>query len=199
MVFSSTYHFVNADFISDASSWWNKGGTVYSLDLSEIVNLVNIAGTGVISIVTVALGIKYMFGSATGKAEVKEQMITLLVACIFFFGWSNLSGLLINGATFNTTTGSYDNVNSQTQLFIFSGTTDLRVIFARIFALVMFFARIVAVIVTMIMGVKYIFGGADTKSAIKQRGPMYIIGIVLIFCTVGILSFVSDAILNALA
>ena len=192
---------VQADFMGDAKSWYDMGGdgnAVKGIDLSELVSLINIAGTSVIAIVTVILGIKYMIGSASGKAEVKEQLITLLVACIFFFGWSNLSGLLISGATFNTTTGSYDGVGSATQLFAFKGTSDLSTMFAKIFAVVMFFARIIAVVVTMIIGLRYIFGGADTKSQIKQRGPMYIIGILLIFCTIGILSFVSDAIIGGL-
>lgn len=189
---------VQADFMGSAHNWYKKGGTVITLDLQELVNLINIAGTSIIAIVTVILGIKYMLGSATGKAEVKDQMITLLVACIFFFGWSNLSGLLINGAVFNTTTGTYDNVGAGTQLFVFDGTADIGTMFAKIFAVVMFFARIIAVVVTMIIGLRYIFGGADTKSQIKQRGPMYIIGILLIFCTIGILSFVSDAIIGGL-
>ncbi len=192
---------VKADFIGEASEWYKKGGNTESIDLTEIANLVNIAGTAVIAIVTVVLGTKYMLGSATGKSEVKEQLISLLVACVLFFGWSNLSGILISGANFNSTTGGYSGVGGNTQLFIFQKmgeNADISTVFAEVFAIVMFIARIVAVVVTMVIGVKYIFGGADVKSSIKQKGPMYIIGILMIFCTVGILSFISDSIIKAL-
>lgn len=148
---------VRADFVGDAANWYSQGGDkIESMDISEIVKIVNVAGTAVIAIVTVVLGIKYMLGSASGKSEVKEQMISLLVACILFFGWSNLSGILISGATFNPDSGTYGNVGGSTQLFIFKDTSDITKIFANIFAIVMFIARIVAVVVTMVIGVKYI-------------------------------------------
>lgn len=192
---------VNADFMSDANIWWSKNDPTNIQPIrgiDEIVELVNVAGTAVIAIVTVILGIKYMISSAVGKSEVKGQLASLLVACILFFGWSNLSNILIKGAQFNTTTGGYDNIDSNTQLFIFEKTSDAKVIFSRIFAIVIFLARIIAVIVTMVIGAKYIFGGSNAKSEIKQRGPMYVIGILMIFCTLEVLSFISDAIIEAL-
>lgn len=63
--------------------------------VNEFVNIVNVIGTTVIVIATIALGIKYMFGSVDSKTDVKESMITLLVACVFFFGWTNISNIII--------------------------------------------------------------------------------------------------------
>jgi len=194
----------NDDFIKQAADWYSKGGNTSAADninstLTGIVSIINVAGTAIIAIVTVILGMKYMLGSATGKAEVKGQLTSLLVACILFFGWSNLSGILITGAQFNTTSGTYDNISGNTQFFLFdnlTGSNGVSGVLASVFAIVTFIARIVALVVTMYIGVKYIFGGAETKSQIKQRGPMYIVGILMIFCTVGILSFISDIIVQ---
>ena len=48
------------------------------------------------------------------------------------------------------------------------------------------------------MGVKYIFSGAEGKAKLKEKGIMYIVGIILIFTTLNILTFISESINNAL-
>lgn len=188
------------DFWTQASNWYSGGSTSTYLDsnvISSIANMVEVVGTGVIAIATVVLGIKYMLGSVTEKADVKENMITLLVACIFFFGWSNLRQILINGVTYDSN-GAVSGISGQSTLFIFQGGTTLQTAFANIFSLVLIIAKIIAVVCTVYMGVKYIFSGADGKAKLKQKGIMYIIGIILIFTTLNILTFVSNTINNAL-
>lgn len=207
LIFGSTVFADNIayDPIRNAAGWWSAAGQsqigINGDLLRTLTNLVNIAGTAIISIVAVVLGIKYMIGSAADKSSVKEQLITFLVACIFFFGWSNLSGLLITGTTYNPSTGTYSGISGATQLFVFNGLNTengFTNLFARLFAIVVFFGKIIALIATMYIGVKYIFSGADAKAELKQRGPRYIIGILLIFCTLNILSFVSQMINQAL-
>lgn len=187
------------DFIGQAVTWYGKGGgnSVQTINLGKIVQIINVAGTAIIAIATVVLGIKYMLSSATGKSDVKQQLGSLLVACVFFFGWSNLSNILIDGTTYNSSTGTYSGVNGNTQLFIFSDLTNAdstSALFANIFAIVVFAARLIAVVVTMIIGAKYIFGSSDVKSSIKEKGPMYIMGLVMSLCTVEVLNFISKAI-----
>ena len=212
MIFGTAV-FADYDPIQNAASWWVVGpsnlvtgnnGVLSGLNgglLRTLTNLINVVGTAIISIVAVILGIKYMIGSAADKSSVKEQLITFLVACVFFFGWSNLSGLLITGTTYDPSTGTYSGISGATQLFVFNGlqaSGGFTALFARIFAIVVFFGKIIALIATMYIGVKYIFSGADAKAELKQRGPRYIIGILLIFCTLNILSFVSQMINQAL-
>ena len=191
------------DFWEGAQTWYNEGstnGAVYLDDsiMSQISRFIKVFGTSVITIVTVVLGMKYMLGGATGKAEVKQQLIGLLVACLFFFGWSNLSDLLIRNAVYNETTGTYDSISTATQLFIFSGTESYTDVLAKVFAIVVFLAKIVAIIAIMVIGAKYILSGANGKAELKQKGPMFIIGILMIFCTLNILTFISNAINQAL-
>ena len=191
------------NFWDQASDWYSAGGTETYLDsnvLSEIANIVEIIGTAVIAIATVVLGIKYVLGSVTDKASVKENMITLLIACIFFFGWSNIRDLLINNIQYDSSTGNIavSKITGSTQLFIFSGTNSLESAFASIFSIIILIAKLVAVIATVYMGVKYIFSGAEQRAKLKEKGIMYIVGIILIFTTINVLSFISSSINNAL-
>lgn len=191
------------NFWDQAADWYSAGGTETYLDsnvLSEIANIVEIIGTAVIAIATVVLGIKYVLGSVTDKASVKENMITLLIACIFFFGWSNIRDLLINNIQYDSSTGNIavSKITGSTQLFIFSGTNSLESAFASIFSIIILIAKLVAVIATVYMGVKYIFSGAEQRAKLKEKGIMYIVGIILIFTTINVLSFISSSINNAL-
>lgn len=191
---------VYAGFWEQASTWYSAGSTSTYLDssiITEIANMVEVIGTAVIAITTVVLGIKYMIGSVTEKAEVKENMITLLVACIFFFGWSNLRQILIKGVTYDQN-GAVSGISGASQLFIFSGNGTLEGAFAQVFSIVLIIAKLVAIVATVYMGVKYIFSGAEGKAKLKEKGIMYIVGIILIFTTLNILTFISDSINKAL-
>lgn len=194
---------INAiDFWDQATNWYKPGATNTYLDASVITDigkLVEIIGTAVIAIATVVLGVKYVLGSVTDKAEVKDSMVTLLFACIFFFGWSSLRGVLIKNVGYDSN-GAVTGITGATQLFIFAGENGngLENAFATIFSVVIIIAKIIAVLATIYMGVKYIFAGSEGKAKVKEKGVMYIIGILLIFTTLNILSFISDAINNAL-
>lgn len=190
------------DFWDQATNWYKPGATNTYLDanvIDDIGKMVEIIGTAVIAIATVVLGIKYVLGSVTDKAEVKDGMVTLLFACIFFFGWSSLRGVLIKNIGYDAD-GAVTGISGATQLFIFAGTNrgTLENAFATIFSVVIIIAKIIAVLATIYMGVKYIFAGSEGRAKVKEKGVMYIIGILLIFTTLNILSFISDAINNAL-
>lgn len=191
------------DFWTGAQEWYNKptDGIEY-LDnsiMKQIAEFIKFFGTAVIAIVSVVLGMKYMIGGVNGKAEVKQQLVGLLVACLFFFGWSNISDLLITNAQYDENTGTYTQVSSATQLFVFSNVDTYQKSLAKIFAIVLFFAKIVAIVAIMVIGAKYIFSGANGKAELKQKGPMFIIGILMIFSTLNILSFISTTINQALS
>ncbi len=183
-------------FWDEASEWYKNGESKVSLGagpMGQLATLVEVAGTGVIAIATVVLGMKYMLGSVNDKANCKENLITLLVACVFFFGWSGIRTILISGATF-TDEGVVENFNGGIQAFFFKGAATMEQALATVFTIVSFAATAVAFGVTLYMGVKLIFGGAEEKAKIKQRGVMYIIGIILILLTSQILKFISNAV-----
>lgn len=183
--------FAADDWWGKATDWYKGGSTTVGLSTSVIdgiADLVEMVGTGVIAIATVVIGIKYMMGTVQGKTEAKESMISLLVACLFFFGWTSIRGLLITG----NATGQGGLSGATTGLVFFDG--DLKVTFARIFTLVVTIGKVLSVLAIVYIGVKYVFAGADAKAQLKQKSPAMIIGIILIFCATTFLGIVAKVI-----
>ena len=80
-----------------ASNWFKGVDTNNNSDqakkiVSEFSSIINVVGTTVIVIATIFLGVKYIIGSVESKTEVKESLITLLIACLIFFGCGILTG-----------------------------------------------------------------------------------------------------------
>lgn len=152
--------------------------------VNQFMDMVNYIGTVVIIIATMFLGVKYMFGSVEGKADVKESMITLLVACLFFFGWQYIRDIIL-----------YDGTN----LFISSTTdTSYKYIFARLLGVVTMIVKVAAIAGVIYVGVRYIFSGASGRADLKDKSVYFIIGIILTFCSVTVLTIVSNAIADLL-
>lgn len=181
-----------AEFWKSAGSWFasvqKKGENNISPISIEVVNrfmeIVNYVGTIIIIIATMFLGIKYMFGSVDGKADVKESMVTLLIACIFFFGWQYIRDIIL-----------YDGTN----LFI-SDTADVtyKNIFARLLGVVTMIVKVAAIAGVIYVGVRYIFSGASGRADLKDKSGYFIIGIILTFCSVTVLTIISNAIQDLL-
>lgn len=175
----------SADKMWKSASTWFKNvdkdaNTKQAADIvSEFSSIVNVVGTTIIVIATAFLGVKYVVGSVESKADVKESLITLLVACVFFFGWSNLSGILIPGGE-----------------LVWSSTEDTsyKQLIGRAFKTVTFAINIAAVVAIVFVGVKYIFAGASGKAELKGRSAFFIIGIILSFCAVSVLTLLSNVI-----
>lgn len=186
-------HDTSNDFWKSAGTWFKDvqdeiGGEGSEGNVSatsiEIVNkfmdIVNYVGTTFIIIATMFLGVKYMFGSVEGKSEVKESLVTLLVACIFFFGWQYIRDIILIG--------------NGTQLFISDPTdTTYENIFARLLSVVTMIIKVAAIAGVIYVGVRYIFSGANGKAELKDKSGYFIIGIILTFCSVTVLTVFSNA------
>lgn len=165
-----------------ASSWFkdvdkNEYSDSARNIINEFVTMVNIIGTSVISIATIVLGIKYMFGSVSSKADVKESMITLLIACVFFFGWANISSIILSG----------------NELFLTNANdTSYKPFIGRTFNLVVYILQIAAIIGVIYVGIRYIFAGASGKADLKSKSPYFIMGVVLTFSAVTFLTTISS-------
>ena len=201
LMLGTTVVFANSSgsFWQQASNWYADGSTNTYLDnsvLTDIASLVEVAGTGVIAIATVVIGVKYLLGSVADKASAKENLITLLVACLFFFGWSNIRDVLIVGnRAFSNDTGGVTQIDGTTTLFFLQNTsTGIGSAFSNVFGIVLVVAQIIAILATAYMGIKYVFGGANNKAKLKEKSIGYIIGIIMIFTTLNFLKFISSAI-----
>lgn len=185
------------DFWKSAGTWFGAvqdeiGGEGQEGNVSatsiEIVNkfmdIVNYVGTTFIIIATMFLGVKYMFGSVEGKSEVKESLVTLLVACVFFFGWQYIRDIILIG--------------NGTQLFISDPTDSYENIFARLLGVVTMIIKVAAIAGVIYVGVRYIFAGAGGKAELKDKSGYFIIGIILTFCSVTVLTVFSKALQDLL-
>ncbi len=169
---------------SSASSWFGNVETANNSQpavsiVSEFSSIVNVIGTTVIVIATIILGIKYIIGSVESKTEVKENLITLLIACIFFFGWQGISAILIPGGRL-----VWSNVND----------ASYKNLVGRVFSSIVFVLNVATIAAIIYVGVRYIFSGASGKADLKARSPYFFIGIIMAFCSVSFLTFVSNVI-----
>lgn len=65
----------------------------------QILGIVQLVGSIAAVVVLVVLGIKYMMGSASEKAEYKKTMIPYLVGAILIFGASAITQVVVNIAS----------------------------------------------------------------------------------------------------
>lgn len=175
------------EFFQKAGTWFEgvqqEGENNVSPISIEIVNsfmdIVNYVGTVIIIIATMFLGVKYMFGSVDGKSEVKESLVTLLIACVFFFGWQYIRDIVL--------------MSNGTQLFISDpGDHSYKLLFARLLGVVTMIVKVAAIAGVIYVGVRYIFAGASGKADLKGKSVYFIIGIILTFCSVTVLTVFSN-------
>lgn len=151
--------------------------------VNEFIDMINYIGTIVIMIATMFLGLKYMFGSVEAKSDVKESLITLLVACIFFFGWQYIRDIIISGGN----------------LFIASpNDTTYKPLFGRLLLIITNLVKIGAILGVIYVGVRYIFSGAGGKAELKGKSVYFIIGIILTFCSVTVITVITNIIKDTL-
>jgi hypothetical protein len=172
------------DFFGQAGNWFKEGkintenGAAGAV-LSQLADMVNVVGTAVIVLVTIFLGIKYMYSSVESKANIKESLINLLVACVFFFGWQSIAGLLFPSNQF---------------IFTSSGDTTYTNMVSRIFSTGTYIAQILVIVVIIYVGVRYIFSGASGKADLKGKSGQFLIGIIMAFASVNFLSYISKVV-----
>ena len=54
--------------------------------IKDVIGMLQVAGTGIALVVITMLGIKYMLAAPSEKADVKKQIMPILIGCILIFG-----------------------------------------------------------------------------------------------------------------
>ena len=169
-------------FWEDAYNWFEAGSPDSEMKsavgglVSDISDYIEIGGTVIIFIATVVLGIRYMFASAEGKSAAKETTMNLLVACVLFFGWANIKNLLYNESTLD---------------FVYNSDSFASAA-AMVLSVFKFLAQVAALVAVLYFGIKFIFSGAEGRADIKSKSVPFIIGIILAFCAVEVLTAISN-------
>lgn len=72
---------------------------------NQIIGIITTVGVVVSVIILLVLGIKYMMGSASEKAEYKKTMIPYLVGAVLIFGASAITTVVVQLASLGGTEG----------------------------------------------------------------------------------------------
>ena len=130
----------------------------------------------IFAVVTIVLGLKYVFSGIEGKADIKETFISLIIGAVFFF--------LADGV-FSFFNGTFSS--------IFIGTNvTFNTVSGKIFAILQAFTNVACISGIIILGVKYMVSSADKKADLKRELLPIVLGIILVFCSVQVLTFIID-------
>ena len=172
--------------VNNSPSWWNDAYNFFNGNtananrftvtaLTDIENIISFVGNMVFFLVTVILGVKYIWGSVDAKADVKDGLVTLVIAAVFFYGWNTVKALFIN---------------SSGLIFI---ENDYQSTAKAIYSTILYICNFFAVGGIVYIGVKYLLAGAEGKAQLKARGVPIVLGIIMVYCTLTFLTFIVNA------
>lgn len=164
-------------------NWWGQATNFWNGQTSEVANnaikefqpvvtLVKQVGNMIFVAVTVALGVKYIWGGIDSKASVKDSLPTLIVASLVFYGWNTISALFMNGTNLSFIGSSADNVA------------------LTIYSTVLYILNFFAVGGIVYIGVRYMMAGAEGRAQLKARGVPVVLGIIMVYATITFLNLI---------
>jgi len=136
------------------------------------VPMIGDIGNLIFFVIAAILGVKYIWSGVEGKSQVKETLPTFVVGASLFF----LSQKIYTFATVTLTQ-------------LTAGTT-FTVVQSSIWATVALVVNVLAIAGIVALGLKYMFTSASTKAEIKKDLVPVFIGLILIYATSNILTFI---------
>ena len=149
-------------------------------EYNEIENIIDEIGTGLVkpvgylifAIITVVLGVQYIWSGYNGKSKVKETLPTFICAVVFFYLAENVLDLVKGVIGYDTPISNFDtftgniwvNVCNVVQILAFAGI--------------------------LFIGVKYLLESSEGRAKIKEQLAPMLIGIVFVFCAANVVSYV---------
>lgn len=83
---------------ADMSQIYNKTTNPFNSSISIVIGVIQAVGMSVAVIMLTYIGIKYIWSSPDGKAELKQQLFPYFIGCVLLFGGSWLIGIIANFA-----------------------------------------------------------------------------------------------------
>lgn len=74
----------------------NASGSGTTKVINNIIGIMQVVGTGISLIVISMLGIKYILASPSDKADVKKNIMPILIGCVLLFAAVNIAGIIEN-------------------------------------------------------------------------------------------------------
>ncbi|MBQ8044174.1 MAG: hypothetical protein IJ272_08545 [Clostridia bacterium] len=140
--------------------------------LDPLASLIKTIGNMIFIVVTVILGVTYIWGSVQTKASIKESLMTLVVAALVFYGWNTISALFMSGNQLN---------------FIASTEKETANI---IYNTVLYVCNFLAVGGIVYIGLRYLLAGAEGKAELKTQAIPVTLGIILVYATLTFLNLI---------
>lgn len=164
-----------------ATDWWTQAGgffnpatagsSPYLSGLTDLKTLIEVIGNLVFFAVTVILGVKYIWGGADAKANIKDSLITLIIAATAFYGWDLIQNMFAAGNLIGSTA---------------EDTAQ------KIYNIVIYIANFVAIAGIVYVGVRYLMAGAAGRADLKAKSVPIMLGIIMVYCTLGFLNVITS-------
>lgn len=166
-----------------ATDWWSKAGDFFDVTnaptsssfapLAGIKTLIEGIGNLIFFAVTVILGVKYIWGGAEAKASIKDSLLTLIIAATAFYGWD----LIQNMFEASNIIGSDAQSTAQ-----------------NVYNIVIYIANFAAIAGIVYVGVRYLMAGASGRADLKTKSVPIMLGIIMVYCTLGFLNLATSLI-----
>lgn len=160
---------------SDSSSLGNSI-TSYLKEKGGIIDLLRSIGYLVFSVVTVVLGLKYVWSGVEGKSQIKETLPTFVIAVVMFYLADNLYSLFSGAAS-----------------SIIIGKSDFDTVAGGIRATINAVVRVGTMIGIVFLGIKYMLSSASGKADLKNSLLPLVVGMVLVYSATEIVDFIINA------
>lgn len=165
-------------FSSGASDSSGIGSSVKSFVNNKIRTSVVAIGNLIFAAVTVVLGVKYIWSSAEGKAQVMETLPGFIAAVMFFYLGSEIVDFLYNDS------GSVGK--------LLAGSSNWNSVAGYVIYVINTFVYYAAFGGIVFIGLKYMFASAEGRASMKTSMGALVIGMVFVFMASRIVNFIID-------
>ena len=140
--------------------------------LDPLVITIKTIGNTLFFVVTVVLGVKYIWGGVESKASVKDSLTTLVVSALVFYGWSSITEIFMYKEKLSFIHSSL------------SGSVD------SVYSTIMYVCNYLAIGGVVYIGIRYMLAGAEGRAELKAKGVPITLGILMVYGTLTFLNLI---------
>lgn len=186
-----------ADEIMNAADDWIKTGeeavkngettseTLYRSMIEQAYNILLAIGFVVIVAVGAILAIQFMLASVEQKAVIKEKLVPYITGCCVVFGAFGIWGTVVRLLGDPSGVSQYENIKN---LGTVENADMIKNLGNNIIGIIQIIGSFVAIIILIVLGIKYMTGSVEEKAEYKVTMKNYFIGAILLF---GITNFIA--------
>lgn len=153
-------------------------GIIKDGDNINILRIIYDIGNLIIFVITMVLGLKYIFSGVNGKADIKSTLPNYVLGIVFFYcatGIWELSENFMLGMTTND-----------------KGVLNYAKIEDNLIAVIDIIVNMCAIFGIILVGLKYMLSPADTRADIKKELIPVVIGIVFVYSAYRVITIIYD-------